>query len=149
MTRSAALNVLFGDGMHHFRLDIARLEELQDKTGVGPEMIFKRLLDGDWRVSDVRETIRCGLIGGGMKPIDAFKLVDRYAVEGWLQDAKEVALNVILAALVGTEDEEVREGNGPGETADLMPISPTKRSTSPASTETRQSLAGRRSKSGG
>ncbi len=37
-----------------------------------------RGIGGDWRVEDVRETIRLGLIGAGMTPTDAFVAVSRY-----------------------------------------------------------------------
>ncbi|MCA2372202.1 gene transfer agent family protein [Agrobacterium genomosp. 3 str. CIP 111-78] len=37
-----------------------------------------RGIGGDWRVEDVRETIRLGLIGAGMTPTDAFIAVSRY-----------------------------------------------------------------------
>ena len=37
-----------------------------------------RGIGGDWRVADVRETIRLGLIGAGMAPTDAFIAVSRY-----------------------------------------------------------------------
>ena len=61
----------FGDAVHRFDLHAGsfdRLTELQEKTGDGPFVTFKRLRDGEWRVVDVSETIRIGLIGGGASP---------------------------------------------------------------------------------
>lgn len=55
----------FGDGVYAFALDFGQIEELQEKTDCGPFELYKRLLSGAWRIKDVTETIRLGLLGGG------------------------------------------------------------------------------------
>lgn len=117
MSRSAKVRAVFGDGPHDFELPIEQLEELQEKTDAGPEHLFNRLAGDRWRVADVRETIRLGLIGGGMPPIKALQLVDRYCRAAWLLDAKPVARMVLGSALVGAPDEDPPPGEPKRETA--------------------------------
>ena len=106
MSRSARYTAVFGDGRHDFLLNIGALEELQEKCDAGPEEIWSRVLSGSWRVADIREPIRLGLIGAGMEPIKALVLVERYAKEGHLSSLKPLVASIIGAALVGTPDED-------------------------------------------
>lgn len=97
----------WGDGDQRFRLPIAQLIELQDKCNAGPAEILARLSGISWRVQDVRETIRLGLIGGGKSAIDALVLVSRYVVDGaWLEN-KDAARVIIMAALAGRAGDPV------------------------------------------
>jgi hypothetical protein len=106
MSRSARFSGVFGDGKHDFLLTIGGLEELQEKCDAGPEEIWSRVLAGGWRVADLREPIRIGLIGGGMEPIKALVMVERYAGAGALSELKPLVANIIGAALVGAVDED-------------------------------------------
>ena len=54
----------FADGVYAFRLGFGQVVELQTLTDAGPLEIYRRLLSGEWRFGDVRETIRLALIGG-------------------------------------------------------------------------------------
>jgi hypothetical protein len=110
MSRSARFTGVFGDGKHEFALNIGELEELQEKCDAGPEEIMARLLAGNWRVADLRETLRLGLKGGGMSSTQALVLVERYAGPGDLMALKPLAVSVLGAALVGAPDEDAREG---------------------------------------
>ncbi len=58
-------------------LGLGELLELQEKCDAGPAQIVARLEGGTWRVQDLRETLRLGLIGGGMTPTDAMVKVRR------------------------------------------------------------------------
>lgn len=118
----------FGDGEHTFRLAIGQLRELQDKTGVGPATLLDRITTRSWRVDDIRETIRLGLIGGGMDPLDALGLVRRYVDERPIAENVDPAFRVLMAALVGPEDD--KPGNGAAE--NQTPETPS--SGSPSST---------------
>lgn len=104
--RNGAVDMDFGDGPHRFRLAMGELEELQEKTGAGPFVLVQRLLNGDWKIADVREPLRLGLIGGGMTPEDALKLVRRYVDQrdAWMHYAG-VAKMVVLAAIAGAPEE--------------------------------------------
>lgn len=119
MSRSAIIeNAFVGEGHYDLGLRIGELITLQEKLGSGPNKIAQRFLEGDWLVQDVTETIRLGLIGGGMSHKDAFDLVGRVVVPGHLYDYVGLAGQVVLAALGGVEDEPMGEAAGdtePGE----------------------------------
>ena len=110
---SGSLSLDWADGHHIFRLAIAQLRELQDKTGVGPAALFDRLASRQWRVDDLRETIRLGLIGGGMDPLDALALVRRYVDERPLLESVEPAWRILAAALVGPSDDQPGKEGAP------------------------------------
>lgn len=122
MSRSAKVSLLFGDGKHDFALKIGQLEELQEKTDAGPEELYDRIGAGRWRVADIRETLRLGLIGAGMAPIEALVLVDRYADAGALAQWKTVAQSILAAALLGAPDED--RDLGEPKAGDAPPHSP-------------------------
>lgn len=145
MSRSADITLFFGDGEHKFRLAIAELRELQEKTDAGPPLVLSRLFQGQWRVEDVRETLRLGLIGGGMKPADAHALVVRYCDErpAWGDNARIAAI-ALAAAISGAEDEPV--GKPDGEGADRT-RSPGKNTASGKSTAPARSSGSRPAKS--
>jgi hypothetical protein len=123
------------DGKYPFRLGIGQLEELQEKCGVGPPKIAWRLGTSEWRVADVRETLRLGLIGAGMAADQAATLVRRYASDGQLLENVLPALLVINAAIQGTPDEPLGKDEGAeteGSTETETPSSPSPPSTSSA-----------------
>lgn len=69
-----------------------------------------RSIGGDWRVEDVRETIRLGLIGAGMSPTDAFVIVSAYVddIEKFpLVENVGVAASILLHALTAPKGEPV------------------------------------------
>ena len=106
-SRDASLEILFGDGEHRFRLAIGELRELEEKRDAGSPLILRRLMSNEYRVDDVYEVIRLGLIGGGMAATDALKLVKRYVSDrpAWHENSM-LASAVLGAALMGVEDEE-------------------------------------------
>lgn len=130
------LSIVWGDGEHKFRLPLGQIRELQEKCGAGPATILTRLiapqadllkfpkpdkddfegmalqsvirtLRGDWRIDDVRETIRLGLIGGGATPSEAHKLVVRYVDERPPLESIGVAAEILMRALMGNTDDPV------------------------------------------
>ena len=110
---SGLISLDWADGHHAFRLAIAQLRELQDKTGVGPAALFDRLASRQWRVDDLRETIRLGLIGGGMDPLDALALVRRYVDDRPLMENVLIAWRILSAALIGPEDDQPGKEDAP------------------------------------
>jgi hypothetical protein len=118
-------------GEHDFLLDIGKLRALQAACEAGPEQIFKRLGDGTWRVDDSFQTVRLGLIGGGMADEEARKVTTLAFDSHPLRSFCPVARLILLAALVGDKDDQV--GEDAGETA------PPANGGSPTSTEPGQS----------
>ncbi|GHC61629.1 gene transfer agent family protein [Limoniibacter endophyticus] len=73
-----------------------------------------RSFGGDWRVDDIRETIRLGLIGGGTTPTDAYIAVARYIDTRPLWEHAGLACAILLKALTGDKDDD--PGKAPVET---------------------------------
>ena len=133
MSYDGAIDLVFADDEHRFRLRIGELRELQEKCKAGPPVILQRLASQSWMLEDVAETIRLGLVGGGMAPSEALKRVQTYVhAGGWFENVL-VAHRALSAAIVGPEDEDLGEKAGEGAAANL---SPSDASASPASTET-------------
>jgi hypothetical protein len=94
-----------------FKLGIGQLRELQEKTNSGPPEVFNRLGNHTWRVDDIRETIRLGLIGGGqVPPLDALAKVVRYVDNRPLMENAGIALSIIGAALIGDPMDQPEAG---------------------------------------
>ena len=124
-----ALTTDWADGSHTFLLRVGEIEELQDKCGdVGPAVIFQRLQSGAWKAQDVRETIRLGLIGGGMAPAKALKMVQRYVDERPGMENVHPAAAIIGAWLFGLA--EVQPDLSEGIEPDPEPEAPADASTS-------------------
>lgn len=132
MSRDAKIALDWADDTYQFRLAWGQLVELQEKCDAGPYVVLQRLMEGTWRMQDVAEPIRLGLIGGGMEPVKALKLVRDYVhgrppVESLLH-----AQAILSAGVVGAPDElpkkKARKKSG-------STTSPTVSSASPNSTE--------------
>ncbi len=101
----------FGDGRYLFRLNLPQLAELQTKCGAGLGAIFKRVSAGDWQTSDLRETIRLALCGGGkgmvagaqidVSPVLASRLVETYVDARPWAEAWEHAVVILSASVLG------------------------------------------------
>ncbi len=105
--RDARLEQPFADGEYTFRLSWGGLIELQEKTGTGPYVILNRLQSMNFMVQDISEIIRIGLIGGGMVPIEALKMVKRYVLERPPMESYQLAFAVLAAGLMGAPEEKV------------------------------------------
>lgn len=92
----------FGDGEHTFALPFPLIEELERKTGVGIGVLFQRIRSLAFSIADIAETIRLGLIGGGMAPADAFKLVETYVRQRPLAETLPVALSILELVWFGS-----------------------------------------------
>lgn len=130
--RSARITLTWADGKHEFRLAIGELRELQEKTNQGIRSIARRISSGDEFVDEVREVIRIGLIGGGMAPPKALKLVERYVDGRPLIENISTAQAIAFAAIVGAPEESV--GKKAEAAEEEMTISQTTNSASPPST---------------
>jgi hypothetical protein len=93
MTASGEVQLFFGDGEYVFVLKGKQLEELErciakhfKASGIEASPSFGSIADrirmGAAFVREYYETIRLGLIGGGMPPIEATTKVDTYMYMG-------------------------------------------------------------------
>ena len=109
MSRDGSIELTWGDGAHTFRLAWGELIKLQESRDAGPFALHQRLADGSWRVEDIVEVIRWGLIGGGMTPADAVKKI-RLFVEGRPPLENLIYAQTILGvALTGAPDEQLKK----------------------------------------
>lgn len=104
MSRSGQITLEWGDGEHVFALKIKHLIELQEKCDAGPPYILARLTQSQWHVEDVRETIRLGLIGGGLEAHKALRLVADYVDDAPIAYHALTAQAVLSAALFGAPE---------------------------------------------
>lgn len=100
---------LWPGGEHAFRLRLGELRALQDKCDAGPELILQRIRLGAWKVDDLFETLRLGLIGGGMDAGEARRKVADAFERDPLLSFKSPALEVLAAALIGDPDDPAGE----------------------------------------
>ncbi len=101
MGRHGAVELDWADGTYTFRLSMELLEELEEKRDLSTFTIAARLSPEVRapRLKDISEVLRIGLIGGGTKPTDALALVRRYVDERPLDESRDVAYSVALAAI--------------------------------------------------
>ena len=159
MSRSAKVTRFLGEGDFVFALTIGPAEQLEEVRGdalrlkgFGPGegaimAIQGRLSGGSFLIDDVRQTLRLGLIGGGMEPEAAFRLVERNLIPGTLVKAAIVAADVIDALLVGSPDDQPggdQSGEIDGPPVPIQPGSPTAASAGPGSTSKGARSASRR-----
>ncbi|WGG61864.1 gene transfer agent family protein [Brucella intermedia] len=134
MSRNATVELDFGPGLQRFRLAWGQLSSLQEACDAGPYVILERIMNGTWKMNDIRETIRYGLIGGGMTPSEALKLVREYVEDRPPVESLMVAQAVLSAGLVGAPEEAVGEQDAANQT-NQSTVSPTEKSDLPPSTE--------------
>jgi hypothetical protein len=88
---------------------IGCIRRLQDACDAGPQHILSKLFDGTWKDHDLREPIVQGLIGGGTAQREAQALVEKWLDPEPKKQFLPVAQAVLMAWLVGAEDEDLGE----------------------------------------
>lgn len=102
-----AIELVWPGGEHTFDLRIGELQALQDACDAGPEFILNRIMAGQWRYADLFDTIRLGLIGGGMERTEANKLTRDAFDRSGLVAFKITASSILGQALYGVADDPV------------------------------------------
>jgi hypothetical protein len=75
---AAEIELKFADGDYLFALKLRQIEELQRLCRAGLGEIVERMWSRRFYAADIVESIRLGLIGGGLPPIRARELVETY-----------------------------------------------------------------------
>lgn len=96
----------FGDGERDFVLRTPQVLELERQSGVGIGVVFTRLRENQFSRSDVAETIRLGLIGGGCEPQEAASLIAAYVTDAPLGSNLLLAVEILHALWFGKTDEQ-------------------------------------------
>lgn len=118
------LTCKWADGEHSFRLGLKEIFELEAVCERGLGGIFRQIRSQDWHYRYVRETIRLGLIGAGMKPLRALQLVEMYLDEGAMVDGIPLAAQIIGVTLDPPEAvKKKRQAKAPSETR-MSPSTP-------------------------
>jgi hypothetical protein len=135
MSRDGSCEIAFNGRRTMFKLAWRELMKIQEACDAGPYVVLDRLLSGRWRLQDISEVIKWGLIGAGMPQADALKLVES-EVEGRRPLENLIIAQTILGTgLVGAPEEDVgkkSEAASPEE----MTLSQTENSDLPPSSET-------------
>ncbi|HWA22330.1 MAG TPA: gene transfer agent family protein [Caulobacterales bacterium] len=121
----------FADGKYAFKLAIGELRGLQNKLDSGPQQIVRRFADGSWRIDDIVETIRWGLIGGGAISLeDIRRLITDFIEARPLLENLPLAQAILLHALTGPPGEQSKKKQN--RKARRMSASTSRKSTPPA-----------------
>jgi hypothetical protein len=123
--RDARIELDWADGTYPFRLPWGQLAELQEKCDAGPYVILQRLHNGTWRIEDIANVIRLGLIGGGMPPAEALKKTRAYVEERPPMENVVPAQAILGIALMGAPDEPSGEADVASQTESSLKNSPT------------------------
>ncbi|MGY2052960.1 gene transfer agent family protein [Methylobacterium sp. JK268] len=128
----------FAGQRRRFVLRIGEIAELERLTGSGIGAVFMRIGAHQFTSRDVWDTIRLGLEGGGMDPMEATALCLRYHPPAYpLMTFIPLAGQIVAAAVNGLPDLGKAEAEG----SEAGPA------TSPSSTEPGRSSGGRRRRS--
>lgn len=99
----------FADGSYTFGLFLGQWEELQEITSCGPLELFGKLSRLEFRARWLREIVRLGLIGGGMKPADAKRLVERYVDTVPFAEAWPLAFQIVARSCYRPDEESKKK----------------------------------------
>lgn len=98
-------------GEHPFLLRIGELLALEKSCASGVGVVFGRLASSlagatEWHVLDITETLRLGLIGGGMARDEAQRVVSSTTDRVGLLALAPIAMTVLLGSLKGSDDDD-------------------------------------------
>lgn len=112
--RETEITEYFGDAEHHFCLTLPEIVELERTTDSAIGAVYGRVSHMQFTLRDVRETIRLGLIGGGMAPQRAAQMVETYVDPRPLAEVSTTALAILTALFFGrpADPEMERTSNG-------------------------------------
>ena len=134
MNRSTKIDFDWGDGRHVFQLKVGQIRELEEKTDCGLFHLHALVSSGQCRTWWLHETIRLGLIGGGMEPLKALALVREYCENRPQRESLLPAKLILAAAEVGLDKEEKR-GKAKADKKPAVNDSQGESSSGPPSTE--------------
>lgn len=96
----------FGDAERDFTITPTLILELERNTGAGIGSLCARLFNRQFSHSDIIETIRLGLIGGGEKPQRASELVATYAQGRPIMETYPLAVSILHRLYFGEAQPE-------------------------------------------
>ncbi len=111
-----SIELVWGRGLQHFRIGIGEFRALQDAVNrrrlglgaplIGPMDLLNALRANNAWPDDIRDVLRLGLIGGGMKSPEAHsEMVHYFDLSPPLEHMKP-AMVVLLAGMAGAPGDE-------------------------------------------
>ncbi len=91
----------FGDRERNFALTPTLIPELERLSGVGIGRLCQKLVQGDFALLEITETIRLAMIGGGTSPQEAAALVKTYIAASPLGEAHLLAADILTKLWAG------------------------------------------------
>lgn len=136
MSRDGSSEVVFNGKKTMFKLTWRELMKIQEACDAGPYVVLDRLVSGRWRLEDIAEVIKWGLIGSGWKPQAALDLVtDEVETRPPLENLV-VAQLVLGAGVIGAPEEDVGKKSGAASQTKKKSRSQTGKSDLPPSSAT-------------
>jgi hypothetical protein len=139
MSADGGATVFWGAGETAFRIGIGEFRELQERINgrrgafglpaIGPQTFANQIRTNDAWPDDVRDVLRIGLIGAGMKPAEAHRQLVQYFDRRPPADSYKAAFAVFVAAFLGVPGDEIIKKKT---TVDPTVPSPTQNSTATA-----------------
>ncbi len=93
----------FGDADYTFALTDDLIGELERIADLGIGALYLRAVNMQFKLADLTEIIRLGLIGGGCNPERAARLTDAYARNQPIDELYPLALDILDARWGGVE----------------------------------------------
>jgi Phage tail tube protein, GTA-gp10 len=112
MLTAGARRIAWPGGTHIFCLTACGMVmTLEDRRRTAIAMIYSRLANSVWYSSDIRETVRLALIGGGLSDRAADELVQRFVDrhEQGLMGSVPLAMTILEPVIVGVPDDKPDE----------------------------------------
>ncbi|HYD66168.1 MAG TPA: gene transfer agent family protein [Azospirillum sp.] len=109
MSRDASLMLDWADGTYRFRLGWGEIALLQEACDAGPFVILDRLQAKVCRIEEISNVLRCGLIGGGLAPVEALKKTRTYVEARPPAENLLHAIAVLSAGCYGAPEERIEK----------------------------------------
>lgn len=114
MAAYGEVSLPWADGDYTFRLGFKQISSFEEKFNTSFLAYCSRLASGDAKFSELRETIRLGLIGGGQDPGKALSLVKEYVEERPPSESLALAIIIAQSGAFGSGDSEKKVTAKPG-----------------------------------
>jgi hypothetical protein len=117
MSADGVTTVFWGAGETAFRIGIGEFRELQERingrrgafglAAIGPQTFANQIRANDAWPDDVRDVLRIGLIGAGMKPAEAHRQLVQYFDRGPRAESYLAAFAVFAGAFLGAPGDDM------------------------------------------
>lgn len=123
--QDGSVTLSWGDGEYRFRLAFGQWAELQEAVNrsrvalgapmIGPAELLQAMIRGNAWPAEVREVLRLGLIGGGMKSDRALVLIKRHVEGAAWAHSLAVAGSVLARSMFGPPDDTAGKETPPAD----------------------------------